>query len=68
MVGSALALDLDQYRKILGILAIPGLEGLKQLKAVALGINSNIDRDSIHWRSLIRVLTGIVAARRELFA
>ena len=68
MVGSTLALDLDQYREILGSLAVIGLEGLEQLEAVALRINSNIDRDPIYWRSLISILTWVIATGRELFA
>jgi hypothetical protein len=44
------------------------LEGLEQLKAIALGTNSNIDRDPIYWRCLISILAGVIAAGRELFA
>ena len=68
MIGSTLALDFNQYRKILGSFAVIGLEGFEQLKAIALGINSNIDRDPIYWWCLICILTGVIAAGREFFA
>lgn len=38
------------------------------MKAVALGVNSNVDRDPVHRRRLICILTGVITTRRELLA
>lgn len=43
VIGGALALDLDQDGQIGQILAVPLVEGLQQLQALRLGIDSNLD-------------------------
>ena len=68
MISCALALDLDQYREIFRGFTVPRQEGPEQLKAVTLGVNSNIDGDPVHRRRLVCVLTGVITARRELLA
>jgi hypothetical protein len=68
VISRALALDLDQDRQIFGGLAIPLLEGLQELQAVALGVDSNPDAAAISGRSLEGVLARVVAFGRELVA
>ena len=68
MISCAFAFDLDQYGEIFRSLAIPRQEGPKELKAVTLRVNSYIDGDPVYRRCLVSVLTGVIAAGRELLA
>lgn len=68
VVGGALALDLDEDGEVLGSLAVPGLEGLEELETVRLGVDGDLDAGAVGGGSLEGVLTGVVAAGRELVA
>lgn len=43
VIRRALALHLDQHRQVLGLLAIPRLEGLQELETVRLGVDGDVD-------------------------
>jgi hypothetical protein len=60
VIGSTLTLDLDQDRDFLKVLSVPLVEGLKELKAVGVRGDSDIDAGAVRGRSLVGVLTGIV--------
>ena len=68
MIRTALALDLDQDGEILGVLAIPRLEGFQELETVALGVNSDLDGSTVLRRSLEGVFAGVVATRRKFMS
>jgi hypothetical protein len=68
VVGGALADSLDEDGKASGVLTVPGLEGLEELKTVRLGVDGDVDGSTVLGRSLVGVLTSVVAARRELLA
>lgn len=68
MVCRALALDLNEDREVCGGLAIPGLEGLEELKAVGLRINGNLDVGTVFRGRLEGILSRVVAAGRKLMA
>lgn len=65
VISRALALNLDQNRQISRGLSVPRLEWFKELKTVALGVNSNLDGGTVLRRGLEGVLSGVVATRRE---
>lgn len=56
VVGGGLALGLDQDGKIAGVLAIPGVERLKELETVRGGRDLDVDRGAVGGRGLICVL------------
>lgn len=68
VISCAFALDLDENGDIGGLLAIPLLEGLQELKTVGLGINLDLNGSAVCGRSLEGVLSRIVATGRELKA
>ena len=49
VVSGALALDLDQDLGVVELLAVPGVEGLKELEAVGLGVNDNGVGGAVGW-------------------
>ncbi len=62
---TALAEDLDEDRKVRGRLTIPRLEGLEELKTIALGADDDVDAGPVLGRRLEGILTGVVSLRRE---
>jgi len=68
VVGGALADGLDEDGEVLRVLAVPRLEGGEELEAVRLGVDDDVDRRAVLGRRRVRVLAGVVAARRELLA
>jgi len=65
---TALALYLDQNRQILGVFTIPFSKRLEELEAVALGVDDDLDGDTVHRRRLEGVLSWVVSTRRKLKA
>lgn len=61
VIGSGLALALDEDGQIGGILAIPSVEGRKNLEAVGGGGDGNLDGRAVLRRSLVGILAGVVA-------
>lgn len=68
MVSRALALHLDQDRKVRRRLAVPWRERRKKLETVALGVNGDLDGGTVGRRRLEGVLSGVVALRGKLVA
>ena len=65
MIGRAFSFHLDQHGHILRVLFVPWLEWSKELKTVALRVNSNVYTGAILRWGLERILSGIIAPRRE---
>jgi len=59
VIGGGLALGLDQDREVLGVLAIPSLEGLEELEAVGARGDLHLNRGAVGGRSLVGILTGV---------
>lgn len=62
VVSGSLALGLDQDRDVLGVLAIPRLEGLEDLETVGGGRDLDLDGGAVLGGSLVGVFTSIVTA------
>ena len=58
---TALALDLDEDGEVGGGLAIPRCEGLQDLETLRLGVNGNLDGGAVFRRSLVSILSWVVA-------
>ena len=56
VVSGALALDLDQDLGVVELLAVPGVEGLKELEAVGLWVNDNGVGRAVGWWVSVVVL------------
>ena len=65
---TALALYLDQNGQILGVLTIPLSKRPEELEAVALGVDDDLNRDTVLRGRLEGVLSWVVPTRRELKA
>jgi hypothetical protein len=65
VISGGLALGLDEDREILGILAVPRLEGGKDLETVGGGGDIDSDTGTVLGGSLVSVLAGVVAANGE---
>ena len=61
MIGGGLALSLDQDGDTLGILSVPGLEWLENLKAVAGGGDGHVDLGPVLGGGLVGVTAGVVS-------
>lgn len=68
MISGALSLGLDQDRKSLGVLSVPGGERLKKLKTVGGRVDDDLDGRSVSRRGSVGVLSGVVTVRRELLS
>jgi hypothetical protein len=66
VVGSTLALGLDQDGGFDDVLAVPWLEGFQKLKSVRLGVNGDLNGSSVLGRSLESVLSRVIASSGEL--
>ena len=66
MVGCTLALDLNEDRKVSGGLAVPRRKGFEELKTLRLGVNGDLDGETVLGRRLEGVLARVVTARGEL--
>ena len=64
-VLTALALNLNQNRKVLWSLSVPRLEWCEFLETVALRVNCYLYACTVFWGRLECVLTGVVTTRRE---
>ena len=65
MIGRAFSFHLDQHGHILRVLFVPWLEWSKELKTVALRVNSDVYTGTILRWGLERILSGIITPRRE---
>lgn len=65
MVSGSLALGLDQDGDVLGVLAIPRLEGLEDLETVGGGRDLDLDGGAVLGGSLVGVFTSIVTLGRK---
>jgi len=63
---TALALDLDQDRKILWCLAIPRVEWLQELQTIRAGVDSNVNGSAVGGRRLVGVLARVVSTGGKL--
>jgi hypothetical protein len=61
VVGGALALGLDKDGGVDNVLAVPGREGLEELKSVRVGVHGDLDRGRVLGRGLEGVLSRVVA-------
>lgn len=61
VVSGGLALALDEDGEVLSILTVPGIEGREDLETVGGGGNGNVDGLAVRGRSLVGVLTWVVA-------
>lgn len=68
VISRTFALGLDQDRKVGRCLAVPRLERLEELETVRLGVDRDLDADTVLRRGLEGVLSGIIATGRELIA
>ena len=66
VVSGALALDLDQDLGVVELLAVPGVEWLKELEAVGLGVNDNSVAGTVSWWVSVVVLALEPALKSEL--
>jgi hypothetical protein len=65
VVGGGLALALDEDGQVGGVLAVPGLEWLEQLKAVGSGGHGDVDVRAVLGRVLVGILAWVVAVSWE---
>jgi len=65
VVGGGLALALDEDGEVGGVLAVPGLEWLEQLKTVGRGGHGDVNIRSVLGRVLVGVLAWVVTVGRE---
>lgn len=67
VIGSRLALGLDQDREVHRIFAIPSLERLKDLETVGLRGDGNGDGRAVLWRCLEGITAWVVAIGWQTF-
>jgi hypothetical protein len=60
VVGGGLAVGLEQDGKVERILAVPGVEGVKELEAVGGGRDLDVDGGAVRRRGLVGVDTGVL--------
>jgi hypothetical protein len=65
VVSGGLALALDEDGQVGGVLAIPSVEGLEELETVGGGRDGDLDRLTVGGRSLVGVLSWVVAVGGE---
>lgn len=68
VISGALSLGLDQDRKSLGVLSVPGSERLEELEPVGGRVDDNLDGRSVSRRGGVGVLSRVVTVRRELLS
>lgn len=68
VVGGGLALSLDENRDVGGVLAVPCLEGLEDLKTIGRGRHGNLDRRPVLGRSLVCVGASVEAVGGKTLA
>jgi hypothetical protein len=60
VVGGGLAVGLEQDGEVERILAVPGVEGVKELETVGSGRDLDVDGAAVRRRGLVGVDTGIL--------